>query len=289
MSTQTQAQQLYEVLNAKGKSIATMYLDAAKRRADEIGGTYQPFNPPAHVETPAPFGEVIERNGRFETVTNGFGGTTERKVSASTTTTARRSTGRVSNPGRAPGQPMSDRAKTALANKLTFVRKLLAEREGVEAAEEVRAEMNQVRERGIPFTFEAVDEAITRLLLIPKPGKGNGGGNGRQATPAITEDGFYADDSGTVWKVQESDNGRLYAKKLHPHVCDDTCNEKCRKQGTWEYLPGAVYQLKPEHQLDLERGKQFGKLYGFCCVCGATLRAETSIEAGIGPVCAGKF
>jgi len=54
------------------------------------------------------------------------------------------------------------------------------------------------------------------------------------------------------------------------------------------YDPGAVRRLRPEHRMSLEEAKEFGALYGTCCVCGRTLTNEDSIEAGIGPVCAGK-
>jgi hypothetical protein len=41
--------------------------------------------------------------------------------------------------------------------------------------------------------------------------------------------------------------------------------------------------------MSLEEAKAFGRLYGVCVRCGATLTDEQSIEAGIGPVCAGRF
>lgn len=33
----------------------------------------------------------------------------------------------------------------------------------------------------------------------------------------------------------------------------------------------------------------YGRLTGTCCICGAKLENEASVEAGIGPICAGKF
>ena len=35
--------------------------------------------------------------------------------------------------------------------------------------------------------------------------------------------------------------------------------------------------------------KKYGVDYGFCCVCGKLLTVKKSIDAGIGPVCAGKL
>ena len=99
-------------------------------------------------------------------------------------------------------------------------------------------------------------------------------------SPVVTEDGMYRvpDGSvfGAVYKVQKAvhGSGRLYAKKLH---------------GTrFEYDPGAVFKIKPEHKMTLDEAKTFGKLYGVCCVCARTLTDEGSIAEGIGPICAGK-
>lgn len=46
--------------------------------------------------------------------------------------------------------------------------------------------------------------------------------------------------------------------------------------------------LTPAHKMTLEQAREFGHVYGVCCNCGATLTDERSIEAGIGPVCAGQ-
>lgn len=100
------------------------------------------------------------------------------------------------------------------------------------------------------------------------------------------EDGMYrvSLDGGpemTIYKVQHAvhGSGHQYAKKL---VFED---------GSWifKYASGVVFKLRPEHKMTLEDAKAFGALYGTCCVCGRTLTDEKSIEAGIGPICAGKF
>lgn len=59
----------------------------------------------------------------------------------------------------------------------------------------------------------------------------------------------------------------------------------------WQKLTGAVRMLREQggRKMTLQEAVQFGRLYGFCCRCGTILTDENSIEAGIGPVCAGKF
>jgi len=103
----------------------------------------------------------------------------------------------------------------------------------------------------------------------------------RPATPKapkaveVTE-GMYRTADGTVFKVQRAVNGsgRLYAKRL--------------TEDGFEYAQGAVYRLTADEKMTLDEAKAWGVLYGTCCVCGRTLTDETSIEQGIGPVCAGK-
>lgn len=93
------------------------------------------------------------------------------------------------------------------------------------------------------------------------------------------DDGFYKHND-VIFKVQWNLEGSgKYAKKL---VVRDG-------EGHWEFAGGALRFLTEEHALTLDEAKEFGKLYGVCCRCGRTLTNEASIDAGIGPICAGKF
>lgn len=85
-----------------------------------------------------------------------------------------------------------------------------------------------------------------------------------------------------IFKVQKAvyGSGYLYAKEL---VKGDT------KSGfTFAHAPGAMKLLSGETKMTMEQAKEFGTLYGTCCVCGRLLTDEKSIAAGIGPVCAEK-
>lgn len=42
------------------------------------------------------------------------------------------------------------------------------------------------------------------------------------------------------------------------------------------------------HRMSLDEAKAYGNVTGTCCVCSRKLTKESSIQAGIGPVCAGK-
>lgn len=128
------------------------------------------------------------------------------------------------------------------------------------------------------------------------------GGQESHATAQTLVDldaGMYRMDE-TIYKVQVAvhGSGHPYAKRL-------TATDYCRECGThkvdheaeehefkikwvFDYAPGAIHKLQAEHRMTLEEAKEFGALYGTCCVCGRTLTNETSIEAGIGPVCGGR-
>ena len=92
---------------------------------------------------------------------------------------------------------------------------------------------------------------------------------------------MYRMADGTIVKAQFAVNGsgNLYAKRL---VVDGD-------HGTFVYEPGLLGKLSADDRMTVEQAAEFGKLYGFCIVCGRTLTDEGSIAAGIGPVCAGRI
>ncbi|QGH80051.1 hypothetical protein SEA_NHAGOS_40 [Gordonia phage NHagos] len=101
--------------------------------------------------------------------------------------------------------------------------------------------------------------------------------------PALSDEeleGFWVLTDGRIVKVQIAvhGSGRPYGKVL------DT------ETGRFEHTPGVVREVRAGAQrLTLDRARELGHLYGRCVRCGRTLTDEGSIEAGIGPVCAGKF
>lgn len=136
-------------------------------------------------------------------------------------------------------------------------------------------------ERSPYDAFLAHPESVTKRQagslidgLLGYPDKAQAGG--------VEEDGMYRDGDGNIFKVQRSQAGRLYAKAL--------VRDESKKSGwAFEYAAGAVRRLSPAMRMTVEQAREFGVATGTCCVCGRTLTDEESIEAGIGPVCAGKF
>ncbi|WP_329368829.1 DUF6011 domain-containing protein [Streptomyces sp. NBC_00669] len=101
----------------------------------------------------------------------------------------------------------------------------------------------------------------------------------RPAPAECLEPGMYARD-GKVYRVVLSEAGRLYAK-LWTEGDNDT-------PARFEFAPGAIRDLRPEHRMSADDAKAYSRRLGACCVCGKTLTDPASIERGIGPVCADK-
>lgn len=155
----------------------------------------------------------------------------------------------------------------ATEKQINFLSRLLVER-GLFVSDE---ELGQL-------TKKEASARIDALLQTPRAPK-------VVREPEITDGMYRNPQTGEIYKVQIAvhGSGKLYAKKLmvegEGHDAD-----------VWfEYAPGMVNRLKVEWKMTLEEAKAFGALYGSCCVCGRTLTNEESIEAGIGPICAGKF
>ena len=70
-----------------------------------------------------------------------------------------------------------------------------------------------------------------------------------------------------------------YAGKLHGGYFVPI---KSTPEGTFE-------RLKVILNDPLEQAVAYGRKFGSCCVCGRTLTNQTSIDAGIGPICGSRF
>jgi hypothetical protein len=112
----------------------------------------------------------------------------------------------------------------------------------------------------------------------------------------VAEEGMYlvSLDGGpvmSIYKVQRAvhGSGKLYAKVLVIDTepvrdADGTVIEPAECH--FDYAPGVIYRLRPEHKMTIEQMKNFGALYGSCCFCAKTLTDEDSIHNGYGRKCA---
>lgn len=158
-----------------------------------------------------------------------------------------------------------------------FISSLLEQRD---VDEKLLQQVSKIRGNANAYTVKVASAIINELLKCKPMPKAPAAQVARQEVT----DGMYRDPSGVIYKVQynraQGDGRRAYAKQLHVDGYGDV---------HFEYAPGAMRFIKPEWRMTLEQAKEFGALYGTCCVCGRTLTNEVSIEEGIGPVCAGRI
>lgn len=129
---------------------------------------------------------------------------------------------------------------------------------------------------------------LSEIIGTPNDGafiRSGGRSSGRPARPARRS--FTAADSG-IYKADE-DVFKVYKALNGDHML---VKQMVLEDGvvSWNYMGGAGRCLPQDaHRVTLEEAKQFGAIYGVCMVCGRTLTNEVSIEAGIGPICAGRL
>lgn len=119
-------------------------------------------------------------------------------------------------------------------------------------------------------------QLINRLMSAPKKPVVTAPASVSAPESTVSLEGMHMYQE-RIFKVQKAvhGSGNLYAKEL--------------VNGSFVYAPGAIRSLSADTKMTLEQAKEYGVLYGVCCVCAKTLTDEKSIEAGVGPVCAKKF
>lgn len=110
-----------------------------------------------------------------------------------------------------------------------------------------------------------VSKFIDKLLKEPKRGS---------SVPL----GLHEID-GEVYKVQRSQGGNVYAKRLVQ-----------TGEGGWQYVGREpLAKLSESTVLTRDVASAIGRRIGICCVCGALLTNEVSVREGIGPICGGRL
>lgn len=99
----------------------------------------------------------------------------------------------------------------------------------------------------------------------------------RPSVAPVTE-GMYELD-GIVYRAKMSGAGRLYAMRL---VITDG-------EGSFEYAPGIINRIRPEHRMTLARASELSVRYHFCVRCARELTKKSSVAQGMGDVCASKI
>lgn len=158
--------------------------------------------------------------------------------------------------------------------QVRFVKKLVNDRVVTMLDEDPNAVLTAVLEDSGAVDRREVSKLIDAMLALPKRSK-----------PAVqvADLGYYLVDGNHLYVVSESQDGkRRYAKRLE-------FSEFGR--ATWVYARGAVQALAEQNipKLTVEEAAVLGRRHGVCVLCGRTLTDPASVEAGIGPICAGRL
>lgn len=152
--------------------------------------------------------------------------------------------------------------KMANEKQIAFHKRLLTE----------RGEGFQHRE----WTHKEISADINRLLALPK----------KQEDKPL-QAGVYRADDGTVFRVYYGkESGRMLAKRV---TAKDEQYDNGKPVYTMVYAGLASRFVNASQRMTLEEAKQWGKITESCCVCGRRLDDPDSVDAGIGPVCAGRM
>lgn len=195
----------------------------------------------------------------------------------------------------------------------TFIRNLLAERQGVERAEQVRAELNDLREAG-GITSKQASDFIERLKSIPKAATSTtprqSGPRPNQYGGACTACGKHVEaNDGLVervdgaWEVYHRD-GECPSDFPFPEGRYAVDNER----GTTAFYhcyDGEVYAMASDNERRIPRQQavtiidkiaedpraaavRYATEFKRCGICNRGLTDDESKARGIGPVCARK-
>jgi hypothetical protein len=195
---------------------------------------------------------------RFETVDNGFGGTTTRRVYV-------------------PAPPTE--------RQVAYLRTLLAERAGIAAAEAIRDRLNERRVAG-ELSKVVVSEAIDRLLEIRRP-RTEEGTPQRFDRPTSLPDvpaGHYAIPSNgendlSFYRVDRPTEGPYAGRTFVKVVIGGRPDENV----PYRQMPGILARIVEAGIA--EAGATYGRAIGRCCRCNRHLTDKTSRALGIGPEC----
>ena len=148
--------------------------------------------------------------------------------------------------------------------QINFLVKLLAEK--IEDPAKSLDAIKRVNEHKL--SKATASAKITEYMAMPTVRKAF------SSTPELDEGMYKVGDD--IFKVYHTQAGHIATKQLTEDGFEYTGRKPLAK-------------IKPEHRMTLDQAKEYGKVTGTCCNCGRLLTNEDSIEAGIGPICAGKF
>lgn len=112
---------------------------------------------------------------------------------------------------------------------------------------------------------------------------------GALALSSVEVGSYWTEAEGIARVRQSKSSDRLYAEvlRLIPAVEGDEWNDATPERAKFDYARGAIYHLA--RRMTVEEARAFGARHSICCVCGRNLKANKSVDEGIGPVCKSKI
>lgn len=168
---------------------------------------------------------------------------------------------------------------TATERQISFLTSLITER-GLSLDKAVMLAFDTDQTETFEIGRRECSQMIDAVKAVRRPERE------RPAAPDL-EAGMYKVGQ-DIFRVKISkSSGKPYAEIL----CHDAIlNGNYRDAAVWfEYAPGRVRSITPDHRMTLDQCAEFGLLFGTCCVCGRELTKPASIAKGIGPVCEKKI
>lgn len=171
------------------------------------------------------------------------------------------------------------RFTTATERQISFLTSLITER-GLSLDKAVMLTFNTDQTETFEIGRRECSQMIDAVKAVRRPERE------RPAAPDL-EAGMYKVGQ-DIFRVKISkSSGKPYAEIL----CHEAIlNGNYTDAAVWfEYAPGAVRRITPDHRMTLDQCAEFGLLFGTCCVCARELTNPKSIARGIGPVCEKKI
>jgi hypothetical protein len=142
------------------------------------------------------------------------------------------------------------------------------------------------------FKPDTAMAARTARLATPTP-LAHAGTNVAQAShptfappPVGVTAGVFERPDGKIYVVKPNRQGtRSYAKRMIPISAERLNLLGDRVKFEFEYEKGAIYGLTEQMRMPEDKVKELCLKYGRCIMCNHPLKAATSVERMIGPVC----
>lgn len=154
----------------------------------------------------------------------------------------------------------------ATEKQITFIKALLEQKE-------VGAETKAMIEAGVAgeTSRKQASNWIEWLLVQPKIPV-------EKKVYADPPEGMHTPAEGGIFKVYKTRNGHVVASEL--------LRDSTGKYGFVYLGKRGLKGLSETTRMPADEAKKFGKTYGICVRCAASLTDERSIFAGYGPICA---